>query len=123
MVVRRSFHPMDSSILKACGSVMTDLTVTMDEKQLVGRCLYEAANGEYFADWEFESLIGADRATVRKAASDWLTDQSISAIERDVTLSVLNNILGYPHSREKEFERAVGVQLSFVQSLYSKLSR
>lgn len=88
---------------------------------MVGRCLYEAANGEYFPDWEFETLMGANRTTVKKAASNWLTNEPLSGAERVVTLSALNNLLGYPHGLEPDLERAIGVPLAEVRALFAKL--
>jgi hypothetical protein len=112
---------MAFSILRGCAKGMTNNELTIKENELVGRCLYEAANGEYFPSWEFDTLIGADRAAVRRVASSWLTDQRISDAELGVTLSVLNNLLGYPHGREAELERAIGAQVSEVKSLFARL--
>lgn len=100
---------------------MPERALTFQERQVIGRCLYEAANGEYFPDWEFETLMGCDRTTVKKAASNWLTNQRISHAERSVTRSVLNNLLGYPHGYGLKLERAIGVRLSGVEALFEKL--
>ena len=98
-------------------------SLTKEEKLLIGRCLYEAANGEYFPDWEFQTLIGVDRQEVRKAASCWLTDEDISDAAMDTTVAVLNNLLGYPHGRKADLERATGVSEEKVTVAFTKVAR
>jgi hypothetical protein len=95
--------------------------LTLEEKQLVGRCLYEAANGSYFPDWEFETLIGADRSTVRKAAAQWLSGETIPIKYADVVVSVINNLLGYPHGRAAELEAAIGADMAKLNTLFEQL--
>lgn len=102
---------------------MRDAELTGADEQLIGRCLYEAANGPYFPDWEFGSLIGADRSAVRKVAAKWLSGDLPSRESRTLTLSVLNNLLGYPHDRGSELERAVGAEISRVRGVYEMLKR
>jgi hypothetical protein len=101
---------------------MDEQELTIDERQIVGRCLYEAADGAYFPDWEFETLIGTDRAAVRKAASIWLAAGRVSGDARGVTLSVLNSLLGYPHYRTSELERCVGAPISTLKSILERYS-
>jgi hypothetical protein len=98
-------------------------SLTAEEKLLIGRCLYEAANGEYFPDWEFQTLIGVDRQEVRKAASSWLTNEVIPDEVMDTTRVVLNNLLGYPHGREADLERATGVNAEKVAVVFGKVAR
>ena len=71
----------------------------------------EAANGEYFPDWEFQTLIGVDRQEVREAATSWLADGVISDDALDTTHSVLNNLLGYPHG-----------EIQKIRDVFAKLS-
>ena len=97
-------------------------SLTAEEKLLIGRCLHEAANGEYFPDWEFQTLIGVDRQEVRKAASSWLTNEVITYAAMDTTVAVLNNLLGYPHGRVAELERATGVVVDKMNAVFEKLT-
>jgi hypothetical protein len=117
------FSTTEASTSKGYDKSMTHEEFAADERQLIGRCLYEAANGAYFPDWEFDTLIGADRTTVRKVASNWLMSQSISNEARILTFSVLNNLLGYPHKRALELERATGEQISSIKSVFKRLER
>ena len=70
------------------------------EKKMVLNCLHAAANGRFFPDWEFATLIGASRDEVRKVATK-LDQTSTITDENWIITNCLNNLSGYPHD---EFE-------------------
>ena len=66
-----------------------------------------AADGPFFSDGEFETLMGATRKEVRHLAAEWSTNGS-AVYPTDIAANVLNNLLGYPHGRAREVESVVG---------------
>ena len=90
---------------------------------MVGRCLLVAADGQYFPDWEFETLIGATRDDVRAASEEWLNGTPRTARMNEVAVSVLANLLGYPHHLLEQLPDAVGHSAGEIQATLHKLSR
>jgi hypothetical protein len=72
------------------------------------KCLFAAANGEYFPDWEFETLIGAARSYVRRIAATWQSDSGPEIDAVNLAVVVLGNLAGYPHGMEKKLLDDVG---------------
>ena len=100
---------------------MRDLTPA--ERTIVTLCLDEAANGDYFPDWEFETLIGASRSTVRDAALRFSTGLEISPEMESVALSVLNNLLGYPHAKMDQLERNTRAEGRTILEAFTRLQK
>ena len=57
-----------------------------------------AANGRYFPNWEFHSLIGLSKDEVRREAASWPETNDEEA-QRVAVLDSLLNLLYYPHER------------------------
>ena len=77
------------------------------EIQLIGASLAAAANGDFFPDWEFETLFGLTMAEVNRIAESW----PATMIEPKTELAVINtlvNLLGYPHGKDDKLHRTVG---------------
>jgi hypothetical protein len=72
------------------------------ELDTVRRSLQAAVEGNFFPDWEFQTLIGVDRATVQDVYNAWprqnldLEDFSCAVV------GSLANLLWYPHGRHEE---------------------
>ena len=81
-------------------------TLPAADIETVKRALTAAADGPFFPDWEFETLIGADRAAVRAAAAAWpaLGDDPDAAA---TVVNALGNLAGYPHGHDDELAKAV----------------
>ena len=101
---------------------MNDLHLTDSERDAVGHCLRAAADGPYFPDWEFETLIGATRDDVRAASEEWLKGAPRTDGMNEVAISVLSNLLGYPHHLLKQLPDAVGHSVGEIQAALRKLS-
>ena len=89
---------------------------------VVRECLLAAADGPFFPDWEFQTLIGVDRETVRHVHRAW-PDQTVA--EDDFASAVrgsLNNLLGYPHGCEKEWGKHISADPEEVRSTLKKLA-
>src|SRR3954447_18462842 len=72
------------------------------EVETVRRALKATVEGSFFPDWEFETLIGVDRDTVRKVYQAW-PRQTVDQDEFScAVVGSLNNLIGYPHRKEGE---------------------
>ncbi len=64
------------------------------------QCLHAEAEGPFFPDWEFATLMGVNRDIVQKVDKDW-PERTVSPMDfRCAVLNTLNNLTGYPHQRE-----------------------
>jgi len=72
------------------------------EIETVRRALRAAVEGTFFPDWEFETLIGVNRETVRKVQTAW-PQQTIDQDEFScAVIGSMSNLIGYPHGKEDE---------------------
>jgi hypothetical protein len=101
---------------------MNSPSLTDSERDAVGSCLRVAADGPYFPNWEFETLIGASRDEVRAASDEWLKGMPRTARANEVAISVLVNLLGYPHRLLEQLPGAVGHGIGEIQAALRKLS-
>lgn len=92
------------------------------EIDIVRRSLKAAVEGSFFPDWEFQTLFGVDRETVRSVYSAW-PRQTVAAEE--IVLAVtgsLNHLLGYPHSKEAELVKYVPDGSVAIRAVLARLS-
>ena len=77
-------------------------TLPLSEIEIVRRSLQAAVEGSFFPDWEFQTLMGVDRETVREVCTAW----PYQTIDHEdficAVVNSLNMLLGYPHGREDE---------------------
>lgn len=66
--------------------------------EVIRQCLVAAADGPFFPDWEFHTLLGFERDEIRRMAERW-PDWDGEVEQSDAVNNVLNNLLGYPHGR------------------------
>jgi hypothetical protein len=68
----------------------------------IRRALQAAVEGSFFPDWEFETLVGVDRDTVREVYAQWPR----RTVEQDefscAVIGSMNNLVGYPHGKDDE---------------------
>jgi hypothetical protein len=70
------------------------------EIDVVRQGLRACVDGPFFPEWEFQTLLGVDRETVRTVYNAW-PDQTIDAQEfGSAIVGCLNNLLGYPHGQD-----------------------
>lgn len=102
---------------------MINTLQSLDDRTLeISReCLRAAADGPFFPDWEFQTLIGVDRETVRRVYDAW-PDQTVD--DEDFSCAVvgsLNNLLGYPHGQESQWTRYISVEPERVRVALEEL--
>lgn len=68
---------------------------------LIRDCLRAAVEGPFFPEWEFETIMGVDRASMRAVLQAWpkqtVDDDSFEC----ATVNALNNLIGYPHGMDE----------------------
>src|SRR5688572_25225050 len=100
---------------------MDSLSLSERERNIVANSLRAAADGAFFPDWEFETLIGATRSKIRSEADAWRSSTDGSPQMTDLALSVISNLLGYPHDLQGDLEAAIGANSKELDALMRKL--
>jgi hypothetical protein len=83
---------------------MDSLTESLSSTEIetVRRALKATVEGDFFPDWEFETLIGVDREVVRQVYETW----PLKSVDQDefscAVVGSLNNLIGYPHRKDDE---------------------
>lgn len=89
------------------------------ELDLIGQCLRAAADGPFFPDWEFHTLIGFDRSAVSEVADEW--PSASDAARQDLTVgNVLNSLIGYPIDHEHEWSAFISYDRDEVRSTLNR---
>jgi hypothetical protein len=91
-----------------------------NEQDVVYQCLVAALKGPFFPDWEFQTLFGIERSTLSKIVDAW---PQVDDTEEDVALAINNsmgNLVGYPHGKEKEWQKYISVSPDEVISILQR---
>jgi hypothetical protein len=74
-------------------------TLSAADRDLALQCLLAAADGPFFGEFEFLSLMGMSREDVREVAESLRGSQTHPKLANAVGSS-LNNLLRFPHRRD-----------------------
>jgi hypothetical protein len=81
--------------------------LSSNEIETIRRALKATIEGSFFPDWEFETLIGVNRDTVRQVYEAW----PYQTVDKDefscAVIGSMNNLVGYPHGKEDELSTYV----------------
>ena len=95
--------------------------LSKNEKEIIKGALQAACEGPFFEDWEFQTLIGVDRETVRSVLNDW----PIQKVENDDFVCAINGstvmLLMYPHGRDCELMEYIPGGIDALKKLVEKL--
>lgn len=100
---------------------MSAMKLTSEEHDVLRECLQAAADGPFFPEWEFETLLGATREEVRALVAAWPLHRD-ERRAHDIARNALNNLLGYPHGQEKTLESLVSVPTAELNRVLQKLA-
>ena len=75
--------------------------------ETVRQALNAAANGPFFPNWEFETLIGDDREAVLAVALAWPEIGDDRDAVAAIIVNAMNNLVGYPHGHDADLQRVV----------------
>jgi hypothetical protein len=91
-----------------------------EERQIVFECLRATATGPFFPDWEFHTLFGIERGDVKAIVDAW---PAVDEANENVSLAInnsMNNLLGYPHGRDREWLQYMSVPPKEVARIFKK---
>lgn len=90
-----------------------------DQVQLVAACLLAAANGPFFPESEFRTVLGFERAEIKAFARTWPASDD----EHEEFLAInssINNLLGYPHRKNDEWSKWIPVARDELDAFFNK---
>jgi hypothetical protein len=88
---------------------------------VVKDCLKAAVDGPFFPEWEFQTLIGVDRDTVRSVYRAW-PEKTVSSEDYGCAIiGSMNNLVGYPHGYDAEWGKYISASPDEVSELIVKL--
>jgi hypothetical protein len=109
-------------------SAFTDITMSdikvhfsQDELELIWQCLDASVRGDFFPEWEFQTIFGVDRNTVRVVLEDWPLQTVDSETFTCAVINSLNNLVGYPHGMEKELYDYISAEPDDIKSILTRL--
>jgi len=93
-----------------------------DEINIVKHSLRATVEGSFFPDWEFETLIGVDRGTVKNVQEVFPLrtvgpEEFVCAV-----FGSMRNLLGYPHGKDEELTTFVPEGASAIRSTLDRLN-
>ncbi len=96
--------------------------LSKDDIKLVSECLRATVEGSFFPEWEFETLIGVDRATVAHVSECW--PQVTVGAEEFVCAVVgsLNNLSNYPHGKLDELRSYLTYEVEEIPRALDRLA-
>ncbi len=103
---------------------LADLTET--ERRIIGQCLRAAADGPFFGDAEFETLLGLSRREVRDIADRFpdVDEYDDEPTGRDDSWLAINNTLanlvGYPQGQDEAWSSHISVSKEEVDRIWRK---
>lgn len=100
---------------------MSLIDLTDREIATVRQSLAAAARGQFFPDWEFQTLIGWSRHSVSAIATSWPAGTPTDQDAIDVAVSVIGNLVSYPHGCMSIWARFIDVTPLELDRLADKL--
>lgn len=80
---------------------ITDM-LSPEDSDMVFRAIKAATEGDFFPEWEFFTIFGIDRATLRRVYMGWPEPKMDLLDFRLGVFGTLNNLTGYPHNMDDE---------------------
>ena len=100
---------------------MTILELDPETLRITKECLRAAADGPFFPDWEFQTLIGVDRDTVRLVMDAW---PARNVAPEEFACTVINSLtwlMIYPHGQAAAWDRYIPVGPERVRQALDRL--
>lgn len=89
--------------------------------EVIRQSLQATVEGSFFPDWEFQTLIGVDRAVVRDLYMGW-PQQTFSLDDSScILINSLGSLVGYPHGKWDELARYVPEGPSIIKETLDNL--
>jgi hypothetical protein len=81
-----------------------------------------AAENSLFPEWEFHTIFGVNRDTLRSVARNWPKVDFHSSDVRCAVLNSINNLVGYPHRNQALVEETLKADAATLIELYRRVA-
>ena len=92
-----------------------------DISKVFDQVLSAAADGPFFPEWEFSTLMGRTRAEFRAAVGTLAPGARVTSEQRFLLAGAINNLLGYPHGQEESWGRWLSATPDDLEQLHVRL--
>ena len=89
--------------------------------EIIRRALRAAVEGPFFPEWEFGTLFGVNRGTLRAIYEAWPCPTVEPDAVRAGVIGSLNNLLGYPHGEADALRDYFPEGLSVLSATLARL--
>src|SRR3954470_11994485 len=97
---------------------LSDLTDA--EREVVWQCLRVSVEGPLFPEWEFQTLFGVSRETVKRVLSAW---PHVDDLQQDVHLAInnsMNLLFFYPPDDEFNWDKWITFPMGEIKRVFLK---
>jgi hypothetical protein len=95
--------------------------LTPEELEVVRTCLECVGAGDVILhDWEFHTIMGIYPEELSSVLAAWPAVDDKDEVVRLAINNSLNNLLGYPHEFQKQWESRIPVSKAEVARVFSK---
>jgi hypothetical protein len=95
-------------------------SLTPSERELVRQCLHATVHGPFFPDREFHTLFGLQRQQVAAVLVQWPDVDDTDEVVQVAINNSMNNLIGYPHRKEREWPDFIAASRREIKSVFSK---
>jgi hypothetical protein len=96
--------------------------LSSDDLDIVKRALRATVEDDFFPDWEFQTLIGVDRNTVKKVLETF----PLQTVDYEeffcAVFGSMGNLLGYPHGMDEELATYLPEGRSIIRRTLDRLN-
>lgn len=98
-----------------------------EDRTVARECVNAACNGPFFEDRELSALFGLSREDLREILSQWLCQPTAGLLHTDpsaaeaAVIGAMNNLTGYPHGRDAEWNEFISAERANVFVLPDRL--
>lgn len=96
------------------------INLTKNEKEVVFECLRAALNGPFFDDDDFHILFGFHKNEMIKIIDCLPNINDSDEITKRAINNSINNLIGFPHNKEKYWDDYISVSPTELESIYKK---
>jgi len=110
-----------SGLLEIAAMIDLGSELTERAREIVAGCLAATVQGEFFPEWEFQTLFGVDRSVVARVMAEWPSVDTEDWTVRAAVVGALNHLLGYPHGLDEELSKYASASPEEMKELLRRL--
>jgi hypothetical protein len=100
---------------------MAAIELSDQDRRIIAQCLRAAAEGPFFEEWEFHTLMGVSRDQIRRLEATLSSEAPYDENGLEAAINVLNNLLGYPHGQASVWSAFISATPTEVSKLLSRM--